>query len=147
MDSCWDDVLGSMPNETLAVRRAAFRELLSGRAASIEEVAAAAGLSRDAAREAADLVVSVGMAETDDGVIVGMDGLTMRPTRHRLLLDGVGLWTWCAYDIVGIAAALGADAVGSTECGACGRPLEVVIGKGSPRTPRWDGCPTSRART
>ena len=132
MDSCWDEVLGSMPEETLAVRRAAFRQLLSGRAASIEEVAAVAGMSRDAAREAADLVVSVGMAETDDGLIVGMDGLTTRPTRHRLLLDGVGLWTWCAYDIVGIAAALGADAVGSTECGACWRRLEVVIREGEP---------------
>jgi hypothetical protein len=51
MDSCWDEVLGSTPEETLAVRRAAFRQLLSGRAASIEEVAAAAGLSRDAARQ------------------------------------------------------------------------------------------------
>ena len=42
--SCWDEVLGTMPEATLAVRRAAFRQLLSGRAVAIEEVAADAGL-------------------------------------------------------------------------------------------------------
>jgi hypothetical protein len=130
--SCWDEVLGTMPDATLAVRRAAFRQLLSGRAMAIEEVAAEAGLAGDTAREAADLVASVGMAEIDEGTIIGMDGLTTRRTRHRLVLGGVGLWTWCAYDIVGIAAALGADAVGSTRCGACGREIEVVIRKGRP---------------
>ena len=129
---CWDEVLGSMPEATVAVRRAAFRQLLSGRPALIETVADEAGLSADAARDAVHLVVSVGMAEVDDGTIVGMDGLTTRRTRHRLVLDGVELWTWCAYDIVGIAAAVGAEAVGRTQCGACGRPIEVVIREGQP---------------
>jgi len=146
--SCWDEVLGSMPDATLAVRRAAFRQLLSGRPALIETVADEAGLSTDVAREAVDLVVSVGMAEVDDRTIVGMDGLTTRRTRHALVLDGVGLWTWCAYDIVGIAAALGADAVGNTQCGECGRPLEVVIRVVIPRgAPPWGGYPTSPVQT
>lgn len=130
--SCGDEVLGTMPQATLAVRRAAFRQLLSGRAVAIEEVAAEAGLAGETAREAADLVASVGLAEIDEGTIIGMDGLTTRRTRHRLAMGGVGLWTWCAYDIVGIAAALGADAVGSTQCGGCGRGIEVVIRTGRP---------------
>jgi hypothetical protein len=145
--SCWDEVLGSMPEATLAVRRAAFRQLLSGGSALIETVADEAGLSTDAAREAVDLVVSVGMAEVDDGTIVGIDGLTTRRTRHGLILDGVEVWTWCAYDIVGIAAALGAEAVGKTECGACGGRSRSSSGRASPRARRLGGCPTSRVRT
>ena len=131
--SCWDEVLGTMPEATLAVRRAAFRQLLSGQSAGIETVTDEAGLSTEAARDAVDLVVSVGMAEVDDGTIVGMDGLTTRRTRHGLVLAGVELWTWCAYDIVGIAAALGAESVGRTQCGACGRSIEVVIREGEPK--------------
>ena len=119
MGTCWDEVLETVPGTTLALRRESFRQLLSGRAVPIEEVATAAGLSTREAREAADLVVSVGMGETDDGTIVGMDGITTRPTRHQILVDGVQLWTWCAYDIVGIASALRADAVGNTYCGMC----------------------------
>jgi len=82
MNTCWDEVLGTMPKATLAVRREAFRQLLSGQAATLEGIAAATRLSRDTAREAVDLVVSVGMAETDDGTIIGIDGLT---TRHTLI--------------------------------------------------------------
>jgi hypothetical protein len=61
-----------------------------------------------------------------------------------LILDGVELWTWCAYDIVGIAAALWAEAVGSTQCGACERPIEVVIREGQPEGTAV-GCHASRS--
>jgi hypothetical protein len=147
--SCWDDVLETMPEATPAVRRAAFCQLLSGRAPSIEEVAEEAGLAVHTAREAIDLVASVGMAEIDEGTIIGMDGLTTRRTRHQLVVGSVGLWTWCAYDIVGIAAALVADAVGSTQCGGCDRGIDVVTGRAdSMAAPRWwGGCPTRPART
>lgn len=130
--ACWDDVLGTMPQETIAVRRAAFHQLLSGHPAPIETVAYEAGLGVGAAQEAANLVASVGMAEVNDGSIIGMDGLTTRPTRHGVVLNRIQLWTWCAYDIVGIGAALGVEAVGDTRCGACGEPIKVVIREGRP---------------
>lgn len=133
-DSCWDEVLEAMPEATLAIRRSAFRLLQRGRPVQIEEAAEAAGLTVDAAREAAELVASVGMAESATGAIVGMDGLTTRRTQHQVVLNGVALWTWCAYDIVGIAAALGADAVGTTPCGLCGREIEIVVRAGRPDT-------------
>jgi alkylmercury lyase len=98
----------------------------------IDEAAAAAGLPLDAAHDAVELVASVGMAEVDGSTIVGMDGLTTRQTQHRILLNGVDLWTWCAYDIVGIAAALGTDAIGNTECGMCGREIEILVRGGRP---------------
>lgn len=130
---CWDEVLGQMPEATLSVRRAAFRRLQSGQAVTVEDIAAEVGLRASTAREAVELVVSVGMAETDDGVIVGMDGLTTRQTQHSLLLGTVPLWTWCAYDIVGIAAALQAEATGRTQCGSCGKGIEVLVQAGEPR--------------
>jgi alkylmercury lyase len=117
---------------TLPVRRAAFQLLRSGKAVSIDDVAGRTGLSPDAVRLAALDVASVGMAEVEDRSIVGMDGLTTRRTEHAIAFDGVDLWTWCAYDIVGIAAALGTDARGSTACGACGRAIEVEVRAGEP---------------
>ncbi len=118
----------------LPVRRAAFHELRSGRAVPIEVVASAAGMSLKWVRRSAQDVVSVGMAEMDETTIIGMDGLTTRPTQHTIVLGGVALWTWCAYDIVGIAAALSTTAKGTTQCGACGRHIDVVIREGVPKT-------------
>jgi hypothetical protein len=130
--SRWDEVLGSMPEATLAVRRAAFHQLLSGRSADIETVADEAGLSTEAAREAVDLVVSVGMAEVDDGTIVG-DGRahdakdTSRPDpRRRRVVDVVRLRH--RWDRGGAWGRGG----GRTQCGACGRSIEVVIRGGGP---------------
>jgi alkylmercury lyase len=129
---CLDDEREAMLLATLPVRRAAFQLLRSGKAVSIDDVAGRTGLSPDAVRLAALDVASVGMAEVEDRSIVGMDGLTTRRTEHAIAFDGVDLWTWCAYDIVGIAAALGTDARGSTACGACGRPIEVEVRAGEP---------------
>ena len=121
-----------MPEETLRLRRAAFHALLSGQPVSLHRAAAAANLSPEKADEAAQLVASVGMAEINGGTIFGIDGLTTRETRHQVVLNGVALWTWCAYDIVGITAALGANANGTTGCGLCGRRIEVVLRAGEP---------------
>ncbi len=122
-----------MLQATLPVRRAAFRRLLSGQAVSVIEVAAQIGSSPESVHRAVHDVASVGMAEVTDGTVVAMDGLTTQPTQHGLTLDGVQLWTWCAYDIVGIAAALGNDATGCTPCGACGRSIDVEIRNGDPK--------------
>ena len=131
-DTC-EEVLMRLPDATLAIRRTAFQWLASsGRPLAIDEAATIAGLDVEMAREAIGLVASVGMAQIDGGTIVGMDGLTTRPTRHRMILEGVPLWTWCAYDIVGIAAALRANAIGTTPCGACGRAIDVVVREGRP---------------
>ena len=121
-----------MLEAALSVRRVAFRSLLAGRPISLDEIATAAGLSHEPARRALQDVVSAGMAEIDQDTVVGMDGLTTRPTSHRVTLDGVDVWTWCAYDIVGIAAALGSDAIGTTRCGGCGRELTIEIRRGDP---------------
>lgn len=127
-----DEVLRGMPEATLAVRRTAFGSLVTGQALSIDATATIAGLASETAREAAQLIASVGMAELEGETIVGIDGLTTRPTDHRILLGDVALWTWCAYDIVGIAAALAADAIGRTPCGACGQRIQVVVSEGRP---------------
>jgi len=127
---CLDDGREAMLMAALPVRRAAFRELLSGQAVPITEVAASAGMSIEAARRAVRDVASVGMVEADETTIIGMDGLTTRQTQHGIVIGGVQLWTWCAYDIIGIAAAMETTATGSTRCGACGRHIDVIIKDG-----------------
>jgi alkylmercury lyase len=54
------------------------------------------------------------------------------PAGHRLRLAGRQFWTWCAFDGIGIPAALDFDAVLDTRCPYCGRPIQVVIAAGRP---------------
>jgi alkylmercury lyase len=128
-----------MPEATLAVRRSAFRSIRDGHPVPLSEVVDETGLPVAEARRAMGLIASVGMAELEDDTLVGVDGLTTRPTPHRINLNGVELWTWCAYDIVGISAALEADALGITLCGRCQQPLDIIIRKGRPERSTFVG--------
>lgn len=130
---CLDDEREAMLFAVLPVRRAAFRRLMSGQAASFEELAATTGFTEESVREAAEKVASVGKAEIDGTHVVGMEGLSTRRTQHCISIEGVDLCTWCAYDIVGIAASLGSDASGTTRCGMCDGGIEVEIRNGDPR--------------
>jgi hypothetical protein len=75
-----------MLRAALPLRRSAFRALFSGRAASLTNVAVAAGSTPEEARSAAQEVAAVAMAEVNDGTVIGMDGLTTRPTDTASLL-------------------------------------------------------------
>jgi alkylmercury lyase len=85
------------------------------------------------ALDGAAMLVAQGRAEVDEaGRVTGIHGLTLRNTRHRFDVAGRSRHTWCAFDAVGIPAALRLDAVARTDCLTCGATLTVEIGAGIP---------------
>lgn len=85
------------------------------------------------AREVARVLAERGRCELDDdGRVVGVHGLTLRPGRHRFSVADNVHHTWCAFDCIGIPASLGLDALASTDCPACGQALDVPIVGGTP---------------
>ena len=77
-------------------------------------------------------LVAAGRLEIDDaGRLVGVHGVTTRPTRHQIRHADGTVHTWCAFDAIGIPAALGIDAVAATSCPDCGQDLDVTIRDGS----------------
>lgn len=64
--------------------------------------------------------------------MLGAAGLTLGEGPHGLTIDGHSFRTWCAFDALGIPAALGADATVETTCGVCGRRIEVDLRDGHP---------------
>jgi hypothetical protein len=61
------------------------------------------------------------------GAVVGAAGLTLGPGPHRLLLRDRDYRTWCAYDAIGIVAALDEPGSLSTHCGICARPIALRL--------------------
>jgi alkylmercury lyase len=80
-----------------------------------------------------EALVQGGRLEFDgQGVVVGVHGLTTRPTAHRIEHAGGMVHTWCALDAIGIPAALALDAAAVTTCPACGAVLRVSLHGGVP---------------
>lgn len=131
------------PALEVAVRRAGFAALLDGRGLTLDELAGAAGVSREVAAEVAGALVAAGRATmTDDGRLDGIAGLTTRPTRHAIESPGPGrIPTWCAYDAVAVPAALGWTATAVTTCGSCGADLRVALDGGVPSGDAWGWLP------
>ena len=54
----------------------------------------------------------------------------------RIAIDGTEFRTWCAYDSIGIAAALQTDASIRTDCAVCGTEIALDTHAGRPPVDR-----------
>ena len=68
----------------------------------------------------------------EQGRITGAAGLSLTHGPHRLEIGDASFRTWCAYDALGIPAALNADGEIRTDCGRCGAPIELMLMRGVP---------------
>jgi len=120
--------------EVTAARSAGFHLLLdTGLPVEKDDWAASAGLSR---AELDDLLTGDGVKGrvqfNDEGLLVGVAGLTVEPSAHKIDVGGVTRYTWCALDAVGILGALGVDgSVHSTDPGT-GDPIDISFIDGTP---------------
>ena len=116
------------------VEAVAFRELLSTRApVAPATLVAAIGMDEATVGRTIAAVADAGhLRLSADGDVVGSAGLSVVPSRHLLTVEGERYWTWCAWDAVGILAALGASGLVQSRDPQSGRPVEVAFHDGQP---------------
>ena len=99
--------------------------LARGKRAFPEEIAAASGKSRQEVRAALDRFPSAEWDEQSSRV-VGL-GLTLRPTPHRLELEGRTLFAWCALDALLFPVLLGRPASIESPCRGTGELVHIEV--------------------
>jgi hypothetical protein len=67
----------------------------------------------------------------NDGNIWAANPFCAVPSGFRVLAGGKTYWGICIWDALGIAAALGKDAVISAPCGDCGDPMRLEVRNGT----------------
>lgn len=114
--------------------------LLHRRPLELTELAQATGVDLEGVRSGVAALATAGWLDLDDsGRVAGAAGLSLATGPHGLTLGEASFRTWCAYDALGIAAALEADGHIETACGWCQAPISVAVQGGIPdRTgPEW----------
>lgn len=98
----------------------------TGRPAPLRDVARAAGwLPPDAATTVGRWAA---VMYDDTGAITGFGGLSTEPvTRHRLEIDGVTTWTWCALDPLFIVPLLDVTATLTSVCPVTDREIALTV--------------------
>jgi alkylmercury lyase len=102
----------------------AIRLLAEGEPATLERLAASIGWSRDEVETALDEQTS---AERDEeGRLVGL-ALTLRPTPHRVTVDGRTVYAWCATDTLMFPVVLGRPTIVESACPHTGQPIRIEL--------------------
>jgi alkylmercury lyase len=137
-DDCCEDGRPVFPSggDELAVL---LRELAFGALLITKEPIEPATLARLAGSEerhvaeTLDGLARAGRIDRDErGRVLGSAGLTLGDGPHGLAIDGRPFRTWCAFDALGIPAALATNALVATECAVCERPIEIELRAGRP---------------
>jgi alkylmercury lyase len=66
------------------------------------------------------------------GRIVAFQGLSLAPTPHRLRVDGMPLYAWCAWDMLFLPELMGRPAVIESTCPATGRAVSLRVEPSGP---------------
>lgn len=123
--------LNKLTPEEKAIRIGAFYTILEGKPASIDTLALKSGIAVDQTRQYIMGMADRGILVMDkDENVVGSHGLSVIPTKHHLNINGQNLFTWCAIDAVGIAAALELEAKIVSKCFQCNETIEIDMANG-----------------
>jgi len=121
----------------------------TGRPPSPDAAAARAGTDVGAVRDAyARLRASRLLVLEPDGRAIRMaPPFSGVPTGHVVTSGGVSYYANCAWDALGVPAALHREAVVQSHCGHSGEPLRLAVGLEGPARCDWlFHCPVPAAR-
>jgi alkylmercury lyase len=102
----------------------AIRLLSDGEPVALAQLAAAAGWSVEDVE--AELRAQTSAERDDQGRLVGL-ALTLRPTTHRVTVDGRTLYAWCATDTLMIPVILGRPALVESTCPQTGHAIRIDL--------------------
>ena len=126
----WERYVAEVPPDQNEITRTSFSLLRRGEMPSISQVANTLGRSRSEIESLLMQMADTGSVTVEKGRITGVGGLSSTPTLHRLVLDGVQLYCWCALDTLGIPTALVADAFIVSPDANGGSPIALQFERG-----------------
>jgi alkylmercury lyase len=102
----------------------AIRLLSAGEPVTSEQLAGTAGWSVQDVE--ASLRAQTSAERDDQGRLVGL-ALTLRPTTHRVTVDGRTLFAWCATDTLMVPVVLGRPALVESTCPQTGQAIRIEL--------------------
>src|SRR5258706_11694437 len=116
----------TIPKETAKLQLAITRLLATGKPVSTQQLAQVLGIPSEFVSTAFQQLQEGGCEFNNKGELIGA-ALTLTPTGHRLEIDGITLYTWCALDTLFIPAYIGKTAQVRSLCPQTGTPISLTV--------------------
>ncbi len=118
--------------------RTIYQQLALGKPLSLEQLS---GMTEQAAGTVKEALENWGGTfYNDDGNIIGFWGIAIGETPHRMQINGISSYTWCAWDTLFIPELVGAAAQVSATCTTTGKTISLTVtpqGVHSTRSDIW----------
>lgn len=111
--------------ETRRLGLVLYRLIAEGLPVTAARLGEAAGL--DGVRTVLDGFPASNVEYDDAGAIVAFRGLSQRPTRHALTVDGRALFGWCAFDTLFLPEILGRPVAVTSTCPETGSDIRLAV--------------------
>jgi alkylmercury lyase len=119
------DAFPEMDDVKRRVALATYRQLARGKPVPLREIGNAAHVDEDDVGRI--LTQWVGVYRDGKANVIGFWGLAIPEMKHRFEVDGVRLYTWCAWDTLFLPALLGRTARVESACGTSGELLRLTV--------------------
>lgn len=106
-----------------------YRLLATGKPARRHDLAAAMAMTTDEVAALLSAIPPSAIDFDDSGAVSAFIGLNLAPTRHEFWVDGMTLYTWCAFDALFLPRILARPAHIRTSCPATKNVVEVLMGR------------------
>lgn len=106
--------------------KAMYPPLAQGEALAPADVATNSGFPLKVIEKSFRLMKRSGAEFDDSGNLIG-NALTLKPTKHKFVVDGQELYAWCAVDTLFLPALVGKTAEVESICPATGEPIRLRI--------------------
>ena len=124
-----DDFFSDLSVEEKLIRVTAFQSILKGSPSTIDDLHGITELPQARINGIVENLAKNGriVVDIESGTIVGSQWLSLIKTSHRLYINDRNLFTWCAFDAIGIPAALEVDAQINSTCFSCEKEINIEI--------------------
>ncbi len=99
--------------------------MAKGKPVSRDRLAQALGKPTDAVNHT--LSQGPGLFYDESDHIIGFLGLTIKETHHRLKVNGITVYTWCAWDTLFLPQLLNVTATVTSTCAATGEEIRLTV--------------------
>lgn len=104
---------------------ALYKSLAKGKPVSFKDLAINVNRTEDDIRQA--LSDWPGVFFNDDKDVTGFWGIAVQPTGHRMEINGVTIYTWCAWDSLFVPELVGATAQVISKCEQSGEEIRLIV--------------------
>ncbi len=121
---------GFLDNNTPEIQRFSVtlhRLLAAGKPVRRDDLATAMAMTTDKVAALLSTIPPSAIDFDEDGAVSAFIGLSLAPTRHEFRVDGLTLYTWCAFDALFLPRILARPAHILTVCPATNNAVEVQM--------------------